>query len=71
MRLPFDELQFYVVTAVALAGLWLLVRPFVSRSSGGCGGCGSATTSRRKRRTTALSIEGATRKQWVARSKVR
>ena len=45
MRLPFDEWQFYVVTAVALVGLWLLVRPFLSR---------------RKHRTTALTIEGAT-----------
>ena len=49
MPLPFDQWQFYVVTAVAVLGLWALVRPFLRRSTGGCHGCGSAP--RRKRRT--------------------
>jgi hypothetical protein len=44
MHLPLDQWQFYVVSAVALAGLWLLVRPFLRRST--------------KRKTTPLTIEG-------------
>ena len=52
MRLPYDEWQFYVVTVVALAGLWLLVRPFLPRRHG---------------RTTTLTIEGAKRDRRVAR----
>jgi hypothetical protein len=31
MRLPFDDWQFYVVSVVVLAGVWLLVRPFLPR----------------------------------------
>lgn len=40
MSLPWTDWQFYVVTASMLGGLWLLVRPFVSRSKRqGCPGC--------------------------------
>ena len=31
MPLPFDDWQFWVVSVVVLAGLWLLVRPFLPR----------------------------------------
>jgi hypothetical protein len=54
MPLPFDQWQFYVVTAVAMLGLWALVRPFLRRSTGGCHGCGSAP---RRVRRTPLTIE--------------
>lgn len=58
MPLPFDQLQFYVVTVVAILGVWLLVRPFLRRSSGGCPGCGSAP---RRVRRTPLTIKGVAR----------
>jgi hypothetical protein len=52
MGLPFDDWQFYVVSGVALLGLWLLVRPFLPRrrfTSLTIGGQG-ATRKRRGRR---------------------
>ena len=62
MPLPFNQWQFYVVSAVALAALWLLVRPFLRRSTGGCGGCGSASSSSaRRERATPLTIDGRRR----------
>ena len=62
MPLPADQWQFWVVTAVALAAAWLLVRPFLRRSPGGCRGCGSgAPSSARRRRATPLTIDGRRR----------
>ncbi len=65
MPLPLDQWQFYVVTAVALAGVWALLRPFLRRgrsgaSSAGCGGCASGSTSTR-RRAVSLTIGGRRR----------
>ncbi len=63
MPLPLDQWQFYVVTAVALAGVWALLRPFLRRSGSGgsgCGGCASGTTSR-KRRAVQLTVAGRLR----------
>jgi hypothetical protein len=31
MPLPFDDWQFYVVSVVVLAGVWMAVRPFLPR----------------------------------------
>ena len=54
MQLPFDQGQFYVVTAVAVSGVWVLVRPFLRRSRGGCRGCGSVS---KRRRRTPLTVK--------------
>lgn len=54
MPLPFDDWQFYVVSVVVLAGVWMAVRPFLprrrftnltirgQRSARKCPGCRSA-----------------------------
>ncbi len=60
MPLPLDQWQFYVVTAVALAGVYVLLRPFLRRGGSGCGGCASATTTTR-RRAVPLTIGGRRR----------
>ena len=41
MSFPWADWQFYVVSAVMVAGLWLLVRPFLTRTerNTGCPGC--------------------------------
>jgi hypothetical protein len=46
MPLPFDDWQFYVVSAVVLAGVWMAVRPFLPRRwpcARSCPGAGSRT----------------------------
>ena len=42
MPLPLGDWQFYVVTILGLAGVLLLVRPFLPsrRTRSGCRGCG-------------------------------
>ncbi len=42
-QMPWHDWQFYLVTALALAGLWLGLRPLLrQRSKPGCSGCKSA-----------------------------
>ena len=36
--MPWDDWQFYVVTALALAGLWMIVRTFLPRRRGSAKG---------------------------------
>ncbi len=56
MPFPIDDWQFYVVSGIAVFGLWIVVRPFVGkRSSRGCPGC--STTPARKARTS-LTVRG-------------
>ncbi len=59
MPLPLDQWQFYIVTAVALAAVYVLLRPFLRRGGSTCGGCGSGTTSRK--RAVSLTIGGRRR----------
>jgi len=64
MPLPLDQWQFYVVTVVALGGVYVLLRPFLRRGSAagggtGCSGCGSGSTSRK--RAVPLTIGGRRR----------
>ena len=54
--MPYDDWQFYVVTLAALAGAWLVVRPFLgSKKEGGCPSCSSTKTRPKK---TKLTIDG-------------
>ena len=63
--MPLDQWQFYIVTAVALAGVWALVRPFLRRGGAGgaggsgCGGCASGSSS--GKRAVPLTIGGRRR----------
>ena len=58
--MPFDDWQFYVVTLVALWGLWALLRPFLPRdrkAEPGCPTCASGSAAGRKKRAP-LTIHG-------------
>lgn len=50
MYFPFDDWQFWTVTAATVGALWMLVRPFLQRDSsaapGACGNCAQATGDR-------------------------
>ncbi len=64
MPLPLGQWQFYVVTAFALAAVYVLLRPFLRRGGAagggsGCSGCGSGSTSRK--RAVPLTIGGRRR----------
>ena len=46
--MPWNDWQFWLATAAALAGLWFALRPFLpSRRDGDCGSCGPRTRPRR------------------------
>jgi hypothetical protein len=61
--MPWADWEFWLVTVLALGGLWLLARPFLpSRKStaedAGCPNCTSSSgTSKPKRRRVALTVE--------------
>jgi len=56
--MPFDDWQFYVVTAAGLWGVWAVVRPFIpDRNRPGCPGCDTGTSRSRSKRTR-LTIRG-------------
>lgn len=40
--MPWNDLQFWIVTAAALGSVWVLVKPWLRRSEGpACGSCAS------------------------------
>lgn len=51
MSLPWADWQFWVVTAVAVVGVWRLVQPFLDRGDAcpGCDRCVSPATEDRAR----------------------
>ena len=55
--MPYDDWQFYVVTLAALAGAWLIVRPFLG-SRKGSGGCPSCSDGKTRPKRTKLTIDG-------------
>ncbi len=62
MPLPFDDWQFYVVSALAMGSFWMVVRPFLPRKKGsgeshGCPSCASGSAARRSPRTR-LTVGG-------------
>jgi len=44
MTNPWSDPQFNIVTAMALGGLWMVLRPFLRRSKDPGAGCPSCTT---------------------------
>ena len=44
MASTWSDPQFYIVTAIALGGLWLVVRPFLPSSKEEKSGCPTCTT---------------------------
>jgi hypothetical protein len=62
--MPFRDPQFWIVTILALAGLWILLRPFIPRSrrtagssaSASCPNCASGSAAAKPRRV-ALTID--------------
>ncbi|MCC6907683.1 MAG: hypothetical protein IT430_07070 [Phycisphaerales bacterium] len=57
--LPLGDWQFYVVTAAALGGIWLIVRPLLGRpGNSGCPNCADGAATSTRRRTTGLTVEG-------------
>ena len=59
--IPWHDWQLWIVTALALAGAWLVARPFLPRRKGnngapGCPNCASGSAAN-KRRRVALTIE--------------
>lgn len=44
MSSPWSDPQFYIVTAAALGGLWMVVRPFLKRPKDQAAGCPTCTT---------------------------
>jgi hypothetical protein len=63
--MPMHDWQFWFVSALALCGFWILLRPFIRRSltpadaeSGACPSCPtSGSKPRGQRRRVALTIE--------------
>ncbi|MCI0650887.1 MAG: hypothetical protein L0Z55_03265 [Planctomycetes bacterium] len=59
MSFPYDDWQFYVVTAVCAFGAWVVVKPFLpSRKSKrhGCGGCNAGGGGGARNAAAATSI---------------
>ncbi len=60
--MPWRDPQFWIVTMLALAGLWILARPFLPRkapadgSIPSCPGCASGSATSKPRRV-ALTID--------------
>jgi hypothetical protein len=59
--MPWRDWQFWIVTALALAGAWLIARPFLPRKRGdgaapGCPNCASGSAASKPRRV-ALTID--------------
>lgn len=57
--MPWSDPQFWIVTAVAAVGVWLVIRPLLPKRSGShpCGGCASGAAAQRAKKT-ALTVEG-------------
>jgi len=61
--MPWTNWEFWIVTILAAAGVWLLARPFLpsrksSAEDAGCPNCASgAAAGKSKRRRVALTVE--------------
>lgn len=56
--LPFDDWQFYIVTAAFGCALWLIIRPLLPRkdAASGCPSCADGGSKRSRK--TGLTVEG-------------
>ncbi|MFO0894548.1 MAG: hypothetical protein U0574_06275 [Phycisphaerales bacterium] len=56
--IPWQDWQFWVVTALALAGGWVVIRPLLPRRGRGpaCPGCGPGGGTQERRAT--LTVDG-------------
>lgn len=62
--LPIDDWQFWVVSAIAVWGGWMVVRMFwpSRKSEGACPSCASGSAATRKPRKVRLTVEGRQRR---------